>query len=92
MSRAGIDLDGKANSLSTQGTWVQRVVDLSMAAGQYPVTIALGVDAGTGAGASDLYIADVSFIQPDGTVIPLYNGHPFQGRSGEGRDSGKSVS
>ncbi len=74
------DQNGQSmNSMTTQGQWVQRVVDLSAFNGQWPVQIGLGADGATGTGNWNIYMADIAFVQPDGTVVPLYNGQAAGG-------------
>ena len=74
------DQNGQSmNSMTTQGQWVQRVVDLSAFNGQSPVQIGLGTDGAAGVDPWNIYMADITFIQPDGSTVTLYNGQAAGG-------------
>jgi RHS repeat-associated protein len=68
------DQDGQIiNSDTTQNAWHDRVVDLTPIAGQTLQNMFLVGDGQTGVGSWDEYFADMAIIQPDGTVVSIYN-------------------
>ena len=61
------------NNMGTQGTWVQRVVDMSSFAGKTVSQIAVLVDVSTPAGDYDIYYGDMAFVSTNGSVTPIYD-------------------
>ena len=62
------------DSMSTDGNWHSRVVDLSPFAGKTVSSVQLVAEGNSPAGNWTLQYADISIVAANGTVLPIYNG------------------